>query len=42
MWVTYHRPSYLAKQYQIAGIDEAVKALDDGLAALTSAAAGQK
>jgi uncharacterized protein (DUF302 family) len=41
VWLSYHRPSYLAKQYQVSGIDEAVKALDDGLAALTRAAAGQ-
>jgi uncharacterized protein (DUF302 family) len=42
VWLTYHRPSYVAKQYQVAGIDEAVKALDDGLAALSLAAASQK
>jgi uncharacterized protein (DUF302 family) len=40
-FLTYHRPSYLAKQYHVAGIDDAIKVLDDGLAALTRAAAGQ-
>jgi len=36
-WLTYRRPAFLAKQH---GIDrpEAVKALDDGLAALAHAA----
>ncbi len=40
-WLTYHSLSYLAKQYQLAGIDDAIKALDDGLTALTRAAAAQ-
>jgi uncharacterized protein (DUF302 family) len=38
VWLTYRRPKLLAQYYQVAGQDEAVKALDDGLAALVRAA----
>jgi uncharacterized protein (DUF302 family) len=38
VWLTYHRVHELARRHHIAGRDEAVKALDDGLAGLTRAA----
>jgi uncharacterized protein (DUF302 family) len=38
-WLTYHRLEYIAQRHQIAGRDEAVKALGSGLAGLARAAA---
>jgi uncharacterized protein (DUF302 family) len=38
VWLTYRRVESLARRHQVAGHDEAVKALDDGLAALVRAA----
>ncbi len=38
-WLTYRRVADLVGQYRVTGRDEAVKALDDGLAALARAAA---
>jgi uncharacterized protein (DUF302 family) len=38
VWLTYHRVEDLARRHHVTGHDEAVKALDDGLAALTRAA----
>jgi uncharacterized protein (DUF302 family) len=38
VWLTYRRVQDLARRHHITGRDEAVKALDDGLAALTRAA----
>jgi uncharacterized protein (DUF302 family) len=38
VWLTYRRPEFLARRHQVAGHDAAVKALDDGLAALARAA----
>ncbi|HVS36494.1 MAG TPA: DUF302 domain-containing protein [Gemmataceae bacterium] len=40
VWLTYHRPTFLARQHQIADHEPAVNALDAGLAALAKAAAG--
>jgi uncharacterized protein (DUF302 family) len=37
-WVSYRRVESLARQHHVTGLEEAVKALDDGLAALTRAA----
>jgi uncharacterized protein (DUF302 family) len=39
VWLTYRRVESLARQHHVTGRDEAVKALDDGLAALARAAA---
>ena len=39
VWLTYRRPSFLAKFHHVVGQDAAVKALDDGLAGLARAAA---
>jgi uncharacterized protein (DUF302 family) len=39
VWLTYRRPRLLAQQHHVAGHDELVKSLDDGLAALVGAAA---
>jgi uncharacterized protein (DUF302 family) len=39
VWLTYTRPSALARRYQIADREEAVKALDSGLGALAREAA---
>jgi len=41
VWLTYRRPSFLAERHQVSGQDDAVKALDDGLAALARAATAQ-
>jgi uncharacterized protein (DUF302 family) len=41
VWLTYRRPEYLAQRHHVAGHDEAVKALDTGLAALARAATAQ-
>ena len=38
VWLTYHRVQDLARRHHIAGRDEAVKALDDGLTGLARAA----
>jgi uncharacterized protein (DUF302 family) len=38
VWLTYRRVEDLARQHRLSGRDEAVKALDDGLAALARAA----
>jgi uncharacterized protein (DUF302 family) len=38
VWLTYRRPELLARRHHVADRDEAVKALDDGLAALARAA----
>jgi uncharacterized protein (DUF302 family) len=38
VWLTYRRPGLLAQQHHVAGHDEAVKALNDGLATLARAA----
>jgi uncharacterized protein (DUF302 family) len=38
VWLTYRRVESLARQHHVTGRDEAVKALDDGLAALARAA----
>ena len=38
VWLTYRRPSNLAQQHHITALDQAVKALDDGLAVLARAA----
>jgi uncharacterized protein (DUF302 family) len=38
VWLTYHRPEYVAQRYQILDHDEAVKSLGAGLAALARAA----
>jgi uncharacterized protein (DUF302 family) len=38
VWLTYRRPELLAQRHHVAGHDKAVKALDDGLAALARAA----
>jgi uncharacterized protein (DUF302 family) len=38
VWLTYRRVEALARQHHVAGHDETVKALDDGLAALARAA----
>ena len=37
VWLTYRRPGILAQRHQVTGHDDAVKALDDGLAALARA-----
>jgi uncharacterized protein (DUF302 family) len=39
-WLTYRRVEPLARQHHVTGHDEAVRALDDGLAALARAATG--
>jgi uncharacterized protein (DUF302 family) len=41
VWLTYCRPELLAQRHHVADRDEAVKALDDGLAALARAATAQ-
>jgi uncharacterized protein (DUF302 family) len=38
VWLTYRRPGLLAQRHHVTDRDEAVKALDDGLAALARAA----
>jgi uncharacterized protein (DUF302 family) len=38
VWLSYRRVDELARQHHVAGHDEVVKALDDGLAALAHAA----
>jgi uncharacterized protein (DUF302 family) len=38
VWLAFHRVEELARRHHVAGRDEAVKALDDGLAALARAA----
>ena len=40
-WLTYRRTEALARSRQILGHDKAIKALDDGLAALARAATAQ-
>ena len=42
VWLTYRRPELLAQRHHIAGRDEAVKALDTGLAALAQAATAKQ
>ena len=37
VWLTYRRVEALARQHHVTGRDDAVKALDDGLAGLTRA-----
>jgi uncharacterized protein (DUF302 family) len=39
VWLTFRRVRDLARQHHVTGRDEAVKALDDGLAALVARAA---
>jgi uncharacterized protein (DUF302 family) len=39
VWLTYRPVKSLAQQHHLTGQDQTVKALDDGLAALASAAA---
>jgi len=41
VWLTYRRPEVLARHYHVTGHDEAVKALDDGMAALARAATAE-
>ena len=41
VWLSYRRVADLARRHQITGQDATVKALDDGLAALTRAATSQ-
>jgi uncharacterized protein (DUF302 family) len=41
VWLTYHQPAFLARRHHVVDRDEAVKALDDGLAALAGAATSQ-
>jgi uncharacterized protein (DUF302 family) len=38
VWLTYRRVELLAERHDVAGQDRAVKALDDGLAALARGA----
>jgi uncharacterized protein (DUF302 family) len=38
IWLTYHRPEFLAQRHQVHDHDEAVKALGAGLASLARAA----
>jgi uncharacterized protein (DUF302 family) len=38
VWLTYRKPSVLARKHNVTGQEEAVKALDNGLAALARAA----
>jgi uncharacterized protein (DUF302 family) len=38
VWLTYRRPRSLAEEHHLTGRDEAIEALDDGLAALAHAA----
>jgi uncharacterized protein (DUF302 family) len=38
VWLTYHRPEFLAQRHHVLDHDEAVKALGAGLAALAHAA----
>jgi uncharacterized protein (DUF302 family) len=38
VWLTYHRPKFLAQRHRILDRDEAVNALEAGLAALVRAA----
>jgi uncharacterized protein (DUF302 family) len=38
VWLTYHRPEFLAQRHDVLDHDEAVKALGAGLAALARAA----
>ncbi len=38
VWLTYHRPEFLAQRHHVLYQDEAVKALGAGLAALARAA----
>jgi uncharacterized protein (DUF302 family) len=38
VWLSYQRVEELARRHQVAGLDGAVKGLDDGLAALARAA----
>jgi uncharacterized protein (DUF302 family) len=38
VWLTYHRPEYLAQRYQVVDHDEAVKGLTAGLAAVARVA----
>ncbi len=38
VWLTYHRPEFLAQRHRIHGHDEAVQALEAGLAAVAGAA----
>jgi uncharacterized protein (DUF302 family) len=38
VWLTYRRPEFLAHRHQVSDRDEAVKALDAGLATLARAA----
>jgi uncharacterized protein (DUF302 family) len=40
VWLTYRRVESLARQHHVTGRDQAVKALDDGLAGLARAATG--
>jgi uncharacterized protein (DUF302 family) len=40
VWLTYHRPEFLARRHNVPGCEEAVTALGTGLAALARAAAG--
>jgi uncharacterized protein (DUF302 family) len=40
VWLTYRRVEPLARQHHVSGRDGAVKALDDGLAALARTATG--
>jgi uncharacterized protein (DUF302 family) len=42
VWLTYRRPELLAQRHHVADRDEAVKALDAGLAALAGAATAQE
>ena len=39
VWLTYHRPEFLAQRHHVMNHDETVKALGAGLTALTRAAA---
>ena len=41
VWLTYHRPEFLAMCHHVTDQDKAVQALDAGLAALARAATGE-
>jgi len=41
VWLTYRRPELVAQRHHIAGGDEAVRALDTGLASLARAATAE-
>ncbi len=42
VWLTYRRPEFLARRHHVTDHDEAVKAVDNGLAALARLATAQE